>query len=207
MVTSVIVSSRGFAILWLQARKQERGKHLMRKPLSRAFPQAAGTGLPVQVAAVCYRVRGFTLEFLLVNTSAGKWTFPKGRIDPGLSGSESAEREAFEEAGARGRIEEVHFGSYVDTKRALGHENRTKEILVAAYMFEVRSLVKPEESDRNPTWFTPHEAKRKLSERRASKYSGQLTTLVDEAVERVTSERSSSSLREVAALRRTVVQR
>jgi hypothetical protein len=46
-----------------------------------------------------------------------------------------------------------------------------------------------------------------LSERRASKYSGQLTTLVDEAVERVTSERSSSSLREVAALRRTLVQR
>jgi 8-oxo-dGTP pyrophosphatase MutT (NUDIX family) len=156
---------------------------------------------------VCYRVRGFTLEFLLVNTSAGKWTFPKGRLDPELSGSESAEREAFEEAGARGRIEEIHFGAYVDTKRALGHENRTKEILVAAYMFEVRSMVKPEESDRNPTWFAPHEAKRKLSERRASKYSGQLANLVDEAVERVTSVRTHSSLREVAALRRVLAQR
>ena len=180
---------------------------MMRKALSRAFPQAVGTGLPVQVAAVCYRVRGFTLEFLLVNTSAGKWTFPKGRIDPELSGSESAEREAYEEAGARGRIEEIHIASYVDTKRALGHENRTREIMVAAYMFEVRSMVRPEESDRNPTWFSPDEAKKKLGERRASKYSGQLTGLVDKAVERVTSDRTHSSLREVAAYRRLVAQR
>ena len=179
----------------------------MRKPFSQAFPQASGTGLPVQVAAVCYRVRGFSLEFLLVNTSAGKWTFPKGRIDPELSGSESAEREAFEEAGARGRIEEIHFASYVDTKRALGHENRTREILVAAYMFEVRTLVKPEESDRNPTWFTPEDAKKKLGERRATKYSGQLSRLVDKAVERVGAERTHSSHREVAALRRVLAQR
>ena len=156
---------------------------------------------------MCYRVRGFTLEFLLVNTSAGKWTFPKGRIDPELSGSESAEREAFEEAGARGRIEEIHFASYVDTKRALGHENRTREILVAAYMLEVRTMVRPEESGRNPSWFTPQEAKKKLGERRASKYSGQLASLVDKAVERVSSERTHSSLREVAALRRALAQR
>lgn len=163
--------------------------------------------MPVQVAAVCYRVRGFTLEFLLVNTSAGKWTFPKGRIDPGLSGSESAEREAFEEAGARGRIEEMHFASYMDTKRALGHENRTREIRVAAYMLEVRATVKPEESNRNPTWFTPHETKRKLGERRAPKYSGQLASLVDAAVKRVASSRSGSSARDAAGPRRLLALR
>lgn len=179
----------------------------MRKPFSQAFPQVSGTGLPVQVAAVCYRVRGFTLEFLLVNTSAGKWTFPKGRIDPELSGSQSAEREALEEAGARGRIDEIHFASYIDTKRALGHENRTREIMVAAYMFEVRAMVRPEESGRNPTWFTPEEAKKRLGERRASKYSGQLARLVEKAVERVSAERTHSSLREVAALRRALAQR
>lgn len=156
------------------------------------------------MAAVCYRVRGFTLEFLLVNTSAGKWTFPKGRIDPELSGSESAEREAFEEAGARGRIDEMHFSSYIDTKRALGHENRTREIMVAAYMFEVRSMVGSEEPGRNPTWFTPEDAKKRLGERRASKYAGQLSRLVDKAIERVTSERTHSSRREIAALRRAL---
>lgn len=145
----------------------------------------SATGLPVQVAAVCYRVRGSSLEFLLVNTSAGKWTFPKGRIDPGLSGSQSAAREAREEAGAEGRIEEHHFASYVDTKRALAHENRSCEILVAAYLLEVRSLVAPEESDRNPTWFTAPEAQQRLAEQRVPKYASQLARIVDSAAERV----------------------
>ena len=40
------------------------------------IPQHA---LPLQVAAVCYRRRGPSVEFLLVNTNGGnKWTFPKG---------------------------------------------------------------------------------------------------------------------------------
>jgi len=157
----------------------------MRKPFSRAFPQASSTGLPVQVAAVCYRVRGLSVEFLLVNTSAGKWTFPKGRIDGELSGSESAAREALEEAGAMGRIEPIHFGSYLDTKRIPGEDNRVREVMIAAYMFEVRARVVPEESDRNPTWFSPQEAMKKLGEQRASKYSIQLAALVEAAVKRI----------------------
>lgn len=182
-------------------------KHLMRKPFSRAFPQVSRTGMPVQVAAVCYRIRGLSLEFLLVNTSAGKWTFPKGRIEPSLSGSESAAREALEEAGARGRIEEAHFGWYIDTKRALGHDNQTREIVVAAYMFEVRSTVSPEEGDRNPTWFTPQQAKKRLGERRAPKYSGQLATLVDAAVKRIAAAQTRLSVREAAGFRRLLAQR
>jgi 8-oxo-dGTP pyrophosphatase MutT (NUDIX family) len=175
---------------------------LIRKPFSRAFPQVSAT----QVAAVCYRVRGFTVEFLLVNTSAGKWTFPKGRIDPSLSSSESAEREALEEAGARGQIEVAHFGWYVDTKRALGHDNRTREILVAAYMLEVDSTEPPEERDRNPTWFTPQEAKRKLSERRAPKYCNQISALVDVAVKRVAGSESRLAIRTTTGVRRVLAQ-
>jgi hypothetical protein len=35
--------------------------------------------LPLQVAAVCYRRRGDSFEFLLVNNASGdKSTFPKG---------------------------------------------------------------------------------------------------------------------------------
>lgn len=157
----------------------------LRKPTSRAFPQVSATGLPVQVAAVCYRIHGSSLEFLLVNTSSGKWTFPKGRVEPGLSGSQSAAREALEEAGVEGRIEERHFGSYIDTKRTLAHDNRNREILIAAYLLEVHSLCAPEEGDRNPTWFTAPEAQRRLSEQRLPKYAGQLTAIIDVAVERV----------------------
>ena len=157
----------------------------MRKPFSQAFPQASASGLPVQVAAVCYRVREAAVEFLLVNTTAGKWTFPKGRIDPDLSASESAAREALEEAGAKGKIEKVHFGSYTDTKRAFGHENRVREISIAAFLIEVADMVHPQEGDRNPTWFTPLEAQERLAERRAPKYADGLARIVDAAVDRV----------------------
>ena len=153
---------------------------------------------------MCYRVSGMSLEFLLVNTSAGKWTFPKGRISPSLSASQSAEREAMEEAGAHGQIEESHFGWYVDTKRALGHEGRVREILVAAYLLEVHGTVSPEERGRNPTWFTPQEAKRKLGERRDSKYSSQMATLVDVAVKRVASPEPRFQSRDGAASRRSL---
>jgi 8-oxo-dGTP pyrophosphatase MutT (NUDIX family) len=145
-----------------------------------------GAWLPMQVAAVCYRITRVSVEFLLVNTSGGKWTFPKGRIDPNLSGSEAAAREALEEAGVKGRIEEVHFDCYVDTKRSLGHDAESREILIAAYLLEVSRLNIPEELHRNPTWFAAHEAKSRLAERRSSKYSQELVRIIDGAVSRLT---------------------
>lgn len=145
----------------------------------------AGFQQPMQVAAVCYRLRGALLEFLLVNTSAGKWTFPKGNIDDRLSMREAAAREALEEAGAKGRIEEIHFDCYLDTKRSLGRSFETREILVAAYLFEVSRLGAPEEAYRNPTWFVPREAKTRLAERRSAKYRDEMTRIVDGAIDRL----------------------
>jgi 8-oxo-dGTP pyrophosphatase MutT (NUDIX family) len=73
--------------------------------------------LPLQVAAVCYRKRGETVEFLLVNTNGGnKWTFPKGSPEARLSHSQAAEREAAEEGGALGTIEPRHFHLYIHSK-------------------------------------------------------------------------------------------
>lgn len=71
-----------------------------------------------QVAAVCYRVRGGEIEFLLVRTrGSGRWTFPKGSAEPGLTHAQAAALEAFEEAGVHGRIEEASFARYVRGKR------------------------------------------------------------------------------------------
>jgi len=73
--------------------------------------------LPLQVAAVCYRWRGSSAEFLLVNTNGGgKWTFPKGDPHRHLSHSQAARREALEEAGGTGRIEPRHFHLYIHSK-------------------------------------------------------------------------------------------
>ena len=147
---------------------------------------AMGTELPVQVAAVCYRLNGSSVEFLLVNTSSGKWTFPKGRLCPGLSPSESASREAWEEAGAKGRIEQEHFGHYLDTKRTLGRDWPTREVRIAAYLLEVHSTQAPEESGRNPKWFSPQEAKKQLAQGREVQYSKRIAKIVDAALQQLT---------------------
>jgi 8-oxo-dGTP pyrophosphatase MutT (NUDIX family) len=143
------------------------------------------SGLSLQAAAICYRWRGGSLEFLLVNTSSGKWTFPKGRIEPSLSASESAACEAWEEAGAKGRIEREHFAVYLDTKRIAGHDNQSREIMIAGFLFEVHSTVDPEENHRNPTWFAPDQAKTRLQEARISRYARQVSSVIDAAMERL----------------------
>jgi 8-oxo-dGTP pyrophosphatase MutT (NUDIX family) len=53
------------------------------------------------------------LEILLV-TSRGKrrWIIPKGVIDPGTSPIESAAKEAYEEAGVKGRANPKLLGEY-----------------------------------------------------------------------------------------------
>lgn len=139
--------------------------------------------LPVQAAAICYRQNGSSVEFLLVKTSSGKWTFPKGRLNPSMSASESAAREAWEEAGARGQIAKKHFGSYVDTKRTLGHDLGTSEVRILAYLLEVYSTVEPEESGRYPTWYEAREAKKRLAEGRAAIYGKLIAKIVDTALE------------------------
>src|ERR1700735_3032687 len=90
-----------------------------------------------QVAAVCYRVRSNGIEFLLVQTRGGRWTFPKGGAEPGLTHAQAAALEAFEEAGVHGRIEEASFARYVRRRHADRAERGEVEFTVNAYLCEV----------------------------------------------------------------------
>ena len=154
---------------------------------------ASRADLPVQAAAVCYRQNRSSVEFLLVKTSSGKWTFPKGRLNPSMSASESAAREAWEEAGARGQIAEKHFASYIDTKRALGHDSRTREVRILTYLLEVYGTVAPEESGRCPTWYEARQAKKRLAEGRASIYGTLIANIVDAALENLAKQQRKQS--------------
>ena len=51
-----------------------------------------------------------------MRTRGGRWTFPKGRVESGLTHAQAAALEAFEEAGVHGRIEEAAFARYVRVK-------------------------------------------------------------------------------------------
>ena len=136
-----------------------------------------------KVAAVCFRVRAGAIEFLLVQTRRGRWTFPKGNTEPGLTMAQAAALEAFEEAGVHGRMEKVSFTTYARRKAEAGRN--ALELLVAAHLCEVLRLDPPQESDRNPTWFSVERAKRRLRKNRAAVYGSELARVVDHAVARV----------------------
>jgi 8-oxo-dGTP pyrophosphatase MutT (NUDIX family) len=142
-----------------------------------------------QVAAVCYRVRASGVEFLLVRTNSGHWTFPKGNAEPGLTHAQAAALEAFEEAGVHGRMEEASFMQYVRRKRGAERDSAGKavnqELAVQAHLCEVSRLEPPQESDRHPTWFSPEKAKSRLREDRSSEFAVELARVVDRAIARI----------------------
>ena len=128
------------------------------------------------VAAVCYRMGGRGLEFLLVQTRGGRWIFPKGGVEPGLTQAQSAALEAFEEAGVHGRIEEMPFARYQHGKsggksssKSSGRSSkdspnvaeitegraRGESVSVTAHLCQVSHLKPPQEAYRHPTWFSP----------------------------------------------------
>lgn len=142
-----------------------------------------------QVAAICYRLRRGEIEFLLVRTNSGHWTFPKGSAEPGLTHAQAAALEAFEEAGVHGRMEEASFTRYIRRKRTGNSAARSakikKDLVIQAHLCEVLRLDVPQEPDRDPTWFTAEKAKQRLREDRTPDYAAELARVVDRAVTRV----------------------
>jgi len=133
-----------------------------------------------QAAAVCYRRMGGSAEFKLVRTKGGRrWTFPKGHIEEGEEPSRAAQREALEEAGVRGSIVSEPLIIFPHEKRGL--DGRPVELMVAAYLLDVESDCDTPEPGRDPTWFSPEQAKQKLAEKRGPRYQQAYSHVIDEA--------------------------
>jgi 8-oxo-dGTP pyrophosphatase MutT (NUDIX family) len=149
-----------------------------------ATPRFLRFALPLQVAAVCYRRSDPSFEFLLVNTNGGgKWTFPKGAPEASMSHSQAAEREAWEEAGVRGRIESRHFHLYLHSKGVFWKPPGVREFVIKAFLMEVQQGEYAHEADRNPTWFSAEEARKILAKGREVKYAREMQTVIDRAME------------------------
>ena len=150
-----------------------------------------------QVAAICFRALKGRIEFLLVRTRGGRWTFPKGSAEPGLTHAQAAALEAFEEAGVHGRMEEASFARYVRRTRSGAKDSAAVDLVVNAHLCEVTWLEPPQETGRKPTWFTSEKAMRRLRENRGSDHGAELARMVDLAVIRIL--RLSSRARPTAA--------
>ena len=87
-------------------------------------------------------------------TAAISGLFPKGSPEARLSHSQSAEREAAEEAGAVGTIEPRHFHLYIHSKGVFWQPGGVQEFVVKAFLMEIREMRRPDEPMRRPTWFS-----------------------------------------------------
>lgn len=66
-----------------------------------------------QCAALPFQEGKAGRRFLLITSlDTKRWIIPKGNVEPGLTARESAELEAFEEAGVTGKLHYASVGSY-----------------------------------------------------------------------------------------------
>lgn len=149
------------------------------------WARAAGVAVPPilareQVAAVCFRCSPDGVELILVRSGAGKWTFPKGRVEPGESLAAAAAREAKEEAGVSGVLLPEPLTTYRHP-RILAHGLRA-DLAVTAFLLEVVSKRAPVEAHRAPTWFSPAAAADALRVGRSPGYATELARVVERAV-------------------------
>ncbi|WP_426289082.1 NUDIX hydrolase [Ensifer adhaerens] len=138
--------------------------HLSR--LTRHVQTILSGGAVEQFGALC--VRGEhpgEYEVLLITTrETGRWTIPKGWPIKGLSPHEVAEREAWEEAGVKGRAKKRAFGYYTYIK-ALDDGSKLPSV-VEVHLVQVKRTKKrfPERRQRKLAWMAPAEAASMVAE-------------------------------------------
>jgi 8-oxo-dGTP pyrophosphatase MutT (NUDIX family) len=133
-------------------------------------------------AAVCYQRTDSGVQLLLVKTKGETWTFPKGHVKSGETGQSAAQREAREEAGATGSADKDPFAAYGYPKKRR-HGRRID--LVHAYLLRVVDTSTDHEDWREPKWWTPEEAEKKLAEGQEEWYAKEISGVLALALARL----------------------
>ncbi len=105
-----------------------------------------------QAGAICYRRNSVAgeMEVLLIGSlRTGRWGIPKGHIESGETACETAEREAFEEAGISGVIENEALGTFTYAK-----ETSPNRFHVTVHLLRVTARADdfPEDRIRKSKW-------------------------------------------------------
>lgn len=124
------------------------------------------SGRLLQVAALVYRHENNALQVLLITSrGTGRWIIPKGWPQVGRTLPQTAAREAFEEAGIRGKISPRPIGAFDYCKIDLPLE-RLNQFTVDVYPLEFSRQAKnwPERGERLCEWVSPQEAIERVDE-------------------------------------------
>lgn len=134
-----------------------------------------------QVAAICYRETDTGVEYCFIKSSSGKRIFPKGKVEKGERPWDSAAREAKEEAGVLGTIDQHPLTTFEFERPKRGSRE-----LVTAYLLRVVVSEGTREKGRNPKWWGFDRALEKLSKKKQSANSDELSRVLREAHEVIT---------------------
>ena len=120
-----------------------------------------------QYGALCYRMKKkrSSIEVLLITSrDTGRWVIPKGWPMDGKSAAAAAEREAWEEAGVKGKIGAEPIGSYHYMKGL--PEGLKVDCRVRVFPLAVDDMFKnfPEKGERRAEWVDCTEAASRVQE-------------------------------------------
>lgn len=113
----------------------------------------------IQYAALPYTVTdGQPMVMLVTSRETRRWILPKGRPERDLAPHDVAAREAFEEAGLKGRVVKRRFATFPSVKRLKSGEQAP--CTVDVFLLEVGKVLDewPERKERDRRWVTPGEA-------------------------------------------------
>ncbi len=122
--------------------------------------------LPVyaQSAALCYRTNDGLPEILLITTRrARRWIIPKGWLINGLTPSETAAREAWEEAGVLGQCGSESLGRFAYIKNRPGKPSALCLVDVFPLHVQRSEAHFPEAGERRRKWVSPKKASSKVA--------------------------------------------
>jgi 8-oxo-dGTP pyrophosphatase MutT (NUDIX family) len=122
-------------------------------------PRAQFAALPWRLTAA-----GEVEVLLITSRETRRWVIPKGWPMKGVKSSKAAAREAFEEAGVKGKVSKSPVGSYAYDKRL--KNGRLQHVRVAVFPLQVESEADSylELGQREKLWVAPAEAARRVDE-------------------------------------------
>jgi 8-oxo-dGTP pyrophosphatase MutT (NUDIX family) len=126
-----------------------------------------------QSAVIPFKVENKHVKIMLIKSRKGKWIIPKGIIEDGLSPQESALKEAVEEAGVAGIVNEQIIGEYK-------YEKWGGTCNVKVYSMFVNKEYEKWEEDffRIRRWFNLDEAIIKIKNQKIAKMLNQIPDIV-----------------------------
>jgi len=139
---------------------KKKPRTFLRKLADEAEKLFQGRGVE-QYAALCYRrVAGSSgIEVLLISTrSTGRWIIPKGWPMERKLPHQVAEREAWEEAGVKGKARKAAFGYYTYLKTLEGGVKVPSVVQVHLLEVSAVEINFPERGQRESTWLSPYDA-------------------------------------------------